>query len=265
MSITHRPHLPRRGIAGIIHRRHRADGEPTIEIEPVTDESIHAWLSLPNTGPEDVQGVARMPFTVQPASPATPIDLPGSPRMLEAEHVTVYTELDDDERFAERLLAMEREAQADADVLAGENDTRMTLLLARAKAATDRWEKSKAAAIFARRRDLIRAMVPEVGHLLAWGDVTPATAVWIVSLRSRFLSAPQESAHLPKLTPELLAAMDAERGRVTIHAPGCEYDNCIGCVVMPDEEGGYEVQLPGVDHWLHFERSELEFAAAGAA
>ena len=49
--------------------------------------------------------------------------------------------------------------------------------------------------------------------------------------------------------------------QVTVHAPGCEYDNCIGCVVMPDPEGGYEVQLPGVDHWLHFERSELEFAA----
>ena len=255
MSITHRPHLPRRGIAGIIHRRHR-DGEPTIEIEPVTDESIHAWLNAPNTGPDDLAGIGRMPFTVQPAlSPSAPL-LPA-----ERTRVTVYRELDDDEAFAARLLEMERETQADADVLAGENDTRMTLLLARAKAATDRWEKSKAAAIFARRRDLIRAMVPEVGHLLAWGDITQETAAFVMGLRSRFLSSPQESAHLPKLTPELLAAMDAERGRVTIHAPGCEYDNCAGCVVMPDEEGGYEVQLPGVDHLVHFERSELEFAA----
>ena len=259
MSIS--DHLPRRGIAGIIHRHRRADGEPTLEIEPVTDDSIHAWLNPPNTGPDDLAGVSRMPFTVHPVSPASPVDLPGSPLMLESQQVTVYRELDDDEAFAARLLAMEREAQADADLLEAENDARLTLLLARSRQFGERWQRSKAATVFARRRDLIRAMVPEVGHLLAWGDISTETAAWIVSLRSRFLSSPQESAHLPKLTPEVLAAMDAERGRVTIHAPGCEYDNCAGCVVMPDEEGGYEVQLPGVDHLVHFERSELEFAA----
>ena len=252
-------HRPRRGIAGIIHRHRRADGEPTIEIEPVTDESIHAWLNAPNTGPDDLAGVSRMPFTVQPVlSPSAPLP------PAERTQVTVYRELDDDERFAERLLRMERYVHSLADTLEGENDTRMELLLARSRQFGERWARSKAATVFARRRDLIRAMVPEVGHLLAWGDISAETAAWIVSLRSRFLSSPQESAHLPKLTPELLAAMDAERGRVTIHAPGCQYDNCCGRVVMPDEEGGYEVQLPGVDHWVHFETRELEFAAAGA-
>ena len=222
MSITHRPHLPRRGIAGIIHRHRRADGEPTIEIEPVTDESIHAWLTsgdrqltapeqrpaiapaahVPNTGPEDLAGVARMPFTV-------------------------YTELDDDEAFAARLLAMERDAHSVADFLAADFDARMEKLLARSRRSGNAWgtavsllergwEATEAllasVRVTRRRKAAITPLVLNLGELMELGDVSMESASVIVLLRSRYLSATEmPSQRIPKLTDELLAAMDAER------------------------------------------------------
>lgn len=58
----------------------------------------------------------------------------------------------------------------------------------------------------------------------------------------------------------------ARRGapEVTVHARASRYDGRHGYVVEPDEEGGYEVALPGVPRPVHFEASEVEFAAAGA-
>ena len=257
----HRPHRPWGGAVGLIRRHRDEDDRPTAELVPVTDESIHAWLNPPNTGPDDLGGVHLMPFTVHPAvSPSSPL-LPA-----ERTQVTVHRELDDDEQLTASLLRMERETHALADTLEGENDTRMTLLLARSRAFGERWQQSKLAIVFGRRREQIRALVPALGHLLASEDVSPHTAARIMSLRSQFLSAAEmPSATLPKLTPELLAVLDAEKAaEVVVHAPRCEYDGCIGHIAMPDPEGGYEVELPGCPRWLHFEASELEFTKAGA-
>lgn len=269
MSITHhKPHKPWGGVVGLIRRHRDEDDRPTAELVPVTDESIHAWLNPPNTGPDDLGGVRLMPFTVHPAvSPSSPL-LP-----VERSQVTVHRELDDDEQLTERLLRMEREAHALADVLAGENDTRMTLLLAASEAAVQRsarrvrWVAALfepiASEVFRRRRARIAPLVPELAQLLASEDVDPTTAAAIIGLRAKYLSAAeQESQRIPKLTPELLARLDAEKAaEVVVHAPRCEYDGCIGHVAMPDPEGGYEVELPGCPRWLHFEASELEFTA----
>lgn len=55
-----------------------------------------------------------------------------------------------------------------------------------------------------------------------------------------------------------------ERNEVTVHAISSHYDGRHGHVVERDEEGGFEVELPGVPRPLHFEVSELEFSSAVA-
>lgn len=43
---------------------------------------------------------------------------------------------------------------------------------------------------------------------------------------------------------------------IVVRTRASQYNHCPGVVVEPDEEGGFEVQLPGVP-LLHFESSEL--------
>lgn len=262
MSIMtdHRPH-PWRAIRAVVTKH--GDNEHHVELH-VTHQDDTAELPFAAWLPEELPlGAGPVPATSAPMLPP------------ERHQVTVHRELDDDEELAAQLLHMERFVHEKADLLAEENDTRMKLLRAAARAAVDRsarrvkwvqwrFESSWSAQQLKRRRDRVRPLVGGLAVLLESGDVSQDTAARIMSLRARYLSLPDESRRLPMLTPERLAAMDAERGKVTIHAAGCDYDGCTGCVVMPDEEGGYEVQLPGVDHWVHFERSEVEFAVAVA-
>lgn len=51
---------------------------------------------------------------------------------------------------------------------------------------------------------------------------------------------------------------------VTIHSERSRYDGYRGHLVERDEEGGFEVELPGAERLVHFEASEVEFTAAVA-
>jgi hypothetical protein len=55
-----------------------------------------------------------------------------------------------------------------------------------------------------------------------------------------------------------------ERNEVMVRSRRSQYNGRIGHVVERDEEGGFEVNLPGVARLLHFEASEIEFRAAVA-
>jgi hypothetical protein len=54
------------------------------------------------------------------------------------------------------------------------------------------------------------------------------------------------------------------RSEATIHSATSQYDGRHGYVVERDEEGGFEVELPGVPGPLHFEDSEVEISPAVA-
>jgi hypothetical protein len=223
----HKPHVPWGGVVGLIRRHHDEGGQPTIEL---TDTSIREWLASgdrtptaaelvpvmphaeparllahrPNTGPDDVQGVQRMPFTI-------------------------HRDLDDDDALTEQLLAMERATRSLADRLTAENDRRLEVLLARFRALDERvgamvsaanraWENTSEVLarvlVTKRRRESIRPLVPELGRLIESGDVDPLVAARIVKLRADYLYAVEaDSQRLPRLTPDVLAAMDAERAK----------------------------------------------------
>lgn len=207
MSIIseHRPHVPWRKAAAVITRRRDGEG-------------LHVELHVADAEPSIAQWLASGDV------PAMPELAPSAPLLpLERRQVTVHRELDDDEALAVAMLAMERDAHSLADQLAEENDTRLALLLAASEAAVSRsagrlrwiesrWEQSHAAEVFRRRRERVRELVPALGHLLAEGWVSQETAVAVMGLRSRYLSAAEtDSSLLPKLTPSLLAVLDAER------------------------------------------------------
>lgn len=206
MSVSGRLHVPWGGVVGVI-RRHHDDGEPTIEL---SDSSIREWLAAADRQPTAVElAPARVPV-LSPSAPLLP---------LERRQVTVYRELDDDDRLTEQLLSHERDVHARANQMVEANDRRMERLLAVSAAAVQRsaarvaWVLEQVEkATFRRRRASIAPLVNQLGHLLVAEDVDQSTAARIMSLRSRYLSSPDDSQRLPRLTPERLAAMDAERG-----------------------------------------------------
>jgi hypothetical protein len=218
MSIAdHRPHVPWGGVAAIIRRRHEDGGEPTLVL---SDTSIHEWLAQGDRVPPAAELVparpADEPTALLPAlSPSAPM-LPPARRQ-----VTVWRSPAAREQTGRDLDAHRMRVHVVADRLARENDERMSVLLERSARAVhtsslrahwcdELWTKS----VFRRRRERIRALVPELGRLLELGDVDQATAARVMSLRARYLSASdEESQRLPRLTPELLAAMDVERAK----------------------------------------------------
>lgn len=209
MSIIsdHRPHVPWRKASATITRKR--DGRIVdVDLHVADEPSIHEWLTSGDRAP---------------SAPELPPSVPLLP--LGRRQVTVYRELDDDEALARQLLTMEQRMRATADALAAENDARMERLLewsavaARRAAMRVQWVQGRfASGTFARRRAEITPLVRELGYLLASGDVDPVTAAGVMGLRSRFLSSPDDSQRLPRLTPELLAVLDAERDARTVVA-----------------------------------------------
>jgi len=155
--------------------------------------------------------------------PTQPLRLSPSAPMLPAgrRQVTVWRSPGPREQVDVAVDAHRMRVHVVADRLARENDERMSVLLERSARAVhvsslrahwcdDLWTST----VFRRRRERIRPLVPELGRLLELGDVDQATAARVMSLRARYLSAADsDSQRLPKMTPELLAAMDTERAK----------------------------------------------------
>lgn len=203
-----------RGIASVVHHRRHGEHEMTVEVSHRDESSIGEWLA--SAGPV----AAELSPAAVPVAGFWPT--PGR------REVRPVREFDDDGELATALLAMEREAQALADTLAGENDTRMTLLLGRLRqldrkvgamvsAAERAWESTAdvlaRVLVTRRRKAAITPLVRELGALVHLGDVSPESAAVMVALRSRYLHATDaDSQRLPRMSPELLAELDAERG-----------------------------------------------------
>lgn len=210
--LDHKPHIPWRHVRAVITPHGDDEHHVDVQVSHTDEPSIAAWLATGDRRPSAAE-----------ASP-THVPLAGFWPTPGRREVRPHREFDDDTELATALLAMERETHALADTLAGENDTRMTLLLAASEAAVKRsaarvryvarlFEQSWTAQVFARRRARIRSLVPALGHLLAVGDVSQETAAAVMVLRSRYLNAVDtDSVRIPRLTPELLARLDAERG-----------------------------------------------------
>lgn len=187
--------------------KHGDEHHVDVQVTHRDDEpSIAAWLASGDRRPTATE---LAPVSI----PTMPYVSPSAPLLPQGRYqVTVHRELDDDERFAQSLLRMEREVQAVADFLAADFDARMERLLSRSRAFGEHWARCKTASVLQRRRGRVAPLVRELGQLLASEDVAPETAVAIVGLRSRYLSSPEDSQRLPRLTPELLAELDAQRG-----------------------------------------------------
>lgn len=243
MSISdHRPHIPWGGVVGVI-RRHHDDGEPTVTLAPIDDSSIHEWLASGDRTPTAAElppaqiptGAAltslRMPTQVQ----TTPVDLPTMPLYLEAARVSV-ARVPSALEVTQAGIAQHRETvQHRADLMARVNDARLERLLGRSRGFGEYWrgaasalevgwlntaELLKRVLVTKRRRERISPLVPELGHLLAAGDVDQATAAHIMSMRSRYLSAvDDDSQRLERLTPEVLDRLDRTLGLRTPQAP----------------------------------------------
>lgn len=218
----HRPH-PWRAVKAVVTKHGDTDGHH-VDLHVADEPSITDWLE----SGDPLAATAEL-------APVTPVDLPQSLPYLEAEHVTVHRELSAEEAFAESLATMQRETQALADTLTGENDTRMTLLLSRferldarvgsmVSASARAWEavedRLRRLVVTRRRRRAITPLVLELGALVQSGDVSEASAVALMGLRSRYLDAvDDESQRLPRLTPELLAELDRTLGMRVSSAP----------------------------------------------
>jgi hypothetical protein len=201
-------------VKAVVTKRGEEDGHH-VDLHVADEPSITDWLA---------SGDALA--TTMELAPVSPVDLPQSLPYLEAEHRVVHRELSAEERFAESLATMQRETQALADTLAGENDTRLTLLLARferldasvgamVSASARAWEavedSLRRLVVTRRRRKQITPLVLELGRLVQSGDVSESSAVAVMGLRSRYLDAvDDESQRLPRLTPELLAVLDEQ-------------------------------------------------------
>jgi hypothetical protein len=218
----HRPHIPWGGVVGLIRRHHDEDEAPTMVLAPVEDDtSIHDWLASADRRP----AAAELPPAQVPA--LSPTDLPTMPMYLEAARVTVASVPSALQVTRTQIARVRERAHRDADALAAENDRRMEQLLAHSRAWGVAWSHGSSSLSVAwentrevlarllvtkRRRERVRPLVPELGHLVAAGDVDPKTAARIMKLRSDWMYAlDSDSQRLPRMTPELLAEMDAER------------------------------------------------------
>jgi hypothetical protein len=218
-------HGPWRAIAAVVHHTRHGEHATTVEVADAAEgPSIAEWLATGDRQPT----TAEASPTHIPAAGFWPT--PGRPE------VRPHREFDDDTELATALLAMERETQALADTLAGENDTRLELLLARfhrldesvgamVSACNRAWEALEEQLLLLvvtrRRRNRIRPLVQQLGALVQVGDVAPETAAAVVNLRARWLGDTHaDSQRIPKMTREKLAELDRTLGMRRPQAPG---------------------------------------------